>query len=297
MNRLVPAGFLLALVFPPLLLSQEQPIGTGTDNAAVPVIQPPLERVIVRGASAPAKPSAGVPPESGEALGYAAVGAAIIATSPFWGPSMLLDDHIANPGYFPHHPYSDDLPGYLRIGFSGYDPTAPGDNDKPSLVKTWAVRVSLEDGNNFDDINRLNGRVFVDTTWRVGLWTNWSWLHQTLPRGCTDDSLLSDTNLTYRIAQSERVEIHAGGGFRMLNYSGGTRFGGNFLYSADLFLTDPFVLSGLFEIGWLGSDLVLEGRGTVGVIYHRVELFAGYDFLRIGSSNIQGPLAGIRLWF
>jgi hypothetical protein len=27
------------------------------------------------------------------------------------------------------------------------------------------------------------------------------------------------------------------------------------------------------------------------------EVFTGYDFLRIGSVNLQGPLLGLRLWF
>jgi hypothetical protein len=36
---------------------------------------------------------------------------------------------------------------------------------------------------------------------------------------------------------------------------------------------------------------------SVGAIWNGWELFAGYDFLRIGTVNLQGPMVGLRFWF
>jgi hypothetical protein len=33
------------------------------------------------------------------------------------------------------------------------------------------------------------------------------------------------------------------------------------------------------------------------VTHKRWETFGGYDFLRIGTVNLQGPMVGLRLWF
>jgi hypothetical protein len=234
----------------------------------------------------------------GEAIGYLLLFAGIGVTSPLWAPSLMLNDSLGNPGYFPHYPYSDDLEEYLHIGPPGTEPDQPeiGFGD-PQYLKSWSVRLSIEDGNDFRGLNRLNGRLFVDTTLRLGLWTNWNYLHESLDGGRSDETLLSDTNLTFRIAQSEHVEIHAGAGLRVLQDHTGTRYGGNFLYSTDLFLVKPLVVSALVDGGWLDSTGVVHGRATFGVVAHGWEVFIGYDFMHLGSVNIQGPVAGLRFWF
>jgi hypothetical protein len=35
----------------------------------------------------------------------------------------------------------------------------------------------------------------------------------------------------------------------------------------------------------------------MGLIHRHWELFGGYDFYRIGAVDLQGPMAGLRLWF
>jgi len=222
-----------------------------------------------------------------------------IATVPLWGPSVLLGDYLGNPGHFPPHPYSGDMPGYVQVlrehgNVKRDEEISP---DDPNYLKWWSVRLSVEDGNDFRGLNRLNGQLVFDTTLRVGLWTNWDWLHERLPCGCTDETLLSATSLTFRIAQSEYVLMHAGAGFRMMNDRTGDRFGFNFLYGADVFPAEPFVLSALLEGGTLGEAGVFHTRGSAGVIYHGWEVYLGYDFLRVGTVNVQGPMAGLRFWF
>jgi len=42
---------------------------------------------------------------------------------------------------------------------------------------------------------------------------------------------------------------------------------------------------------------VFHARGTVGVLWNRLEVFAGYDYRRIGVVDFQGPVAGVQLHF
>ncbi|WP_261344981.1 hypothetical protein [Lignipirellula cremea] len=37
-------------------------------------------------------------------------------------------------------------------------------------------------------------------------------------------------------------------------------------------------------------------RGTIGLHYHRVEVFTGYDYFRIGDFRSEGIVAGLRIW-
>jgi hypothetical protein len=86
-------------------------------------------------------------------------------------------------------------------------------------------------------------------------------------------------------------------GFRVLTDPRTTDWGINFLYGLDFFPRKPFICSALFDAGNIGSAGVVHGRTTIGVNREHLELFGGYDFMRIGSVNIQGPVIGLRLWF
>jgi len=115
--------------------------------------------------------------------------------------------------------------------------------------------------------------------------------------GGTDDLVVGDVNLVYRFAQSELACLRSGLGFRMLADCHRSDFGFNFTYGGDVFPVRPLVLSGLVDLGNLGSAFVVHGRASAGVVYSGWEFFLGYDFLRIGTVNLQGPMLGVRLWF
>jgi hypothetical protein len=51
------------------------------------------------------------------------------------------------------------------------------------------------------------------------------------------------------------------------------------------------------EFGTLGDAGVFHYRVTFGCAWSHVEVFAGYDALRIGSVWLDGPLVGCRVWF
>jgi hypothetical protein len=269
---------------------------TGNHSAASPPANTPTNGPRNDAPSSVSNWGSGVNGEG--AAGLAAL-AVITATSPFWVPHFLLGDNLSSSTYFPGHPYALEYSRYLHTDVAGMG--LPFDQDKgltdPEFLKWWSLRLSLEDGNDFRGMNRFNGSLFLDTSMRIGVQTSWNYFRERLDGGGSDESVQGVANLTFRFAQCEWVQMHTGVGVRLLTDRTDTRAGFNFLYGMDLFPTKPLVLSSLFEGGTLDSAWVLHGRGTFGVLYRRYEFFGGYDFLRIGSVNLQGPVVGLRLWF
>jgi hypothetical protein len=225
----------------------------------------------------------------GPAIGFAAL-------APFWGPHVLLGDDLHVDRFFLAHPYQAGYPGYYAPDPAG---SAEWTHDWGGIVhpKWWAVRLSVENGNDFDGLNRFNGHLLLDTTCRFGLLAEWNWYHERMHCGCTDDTVIGDVNLTYRFAQNEWAALRAGLGFRVLADRHENDWGVNFHYGGEVFPVRPFVLTGSGDIGSLGDAFVVHGRATAGVVCHGWEIFAGYDFLRIGAVNLQGPMVGLRWWF
>jgi hypothetical protein len=219
--------------------------------------------------------------------------------SPFVVPRLILDDEWERRAYFFRYPYQSGSNGFLSLD----RPAAENDarhtqtQVEPDVLRGWSMRLELEDGNDFNGINRFNGRLTFDTMSRLGLSSNWNWFHESLTGGGRDDTLIGDTNLLLRFAQHEQAQFHAGLGFRTMTDHNGTHWGYNVTYGADFFPVRPIVVSTTFDLGSLGSAGVVHARGTVGMVQHGWEVFGGYDFLRIGSVNLQGPVAGVRFWF
>src|SRR5262249_44118105 len=108
---------------------------------------------------------------AGEALAGLVLVACVAATSPFWAPFVLLEDSFGVPTYFPGHPYALGGNSYPQIDTSGLRPWHSQTAEFPDrdYLKPWAVRLTVEEGNDFAGLNRLGGRLTLDTTWRVGL--------------------------------------------------------------------------------------------------------------------------------
>jgi hypothetical protein len=234
---------------------------------------------------------------AGPAVVGIGVAAAFIATSPFWGPHELFDAGFDHRGWFPPHPHVLDDRPYMVIGDCPNVPTNGDDYFDPYHVKPWSLRMSIDAGSDFDELSRFGGQIFLDTSiHRLGLLANWDYYRESL-RGGTDEALMADYNLTWRVTQSERVLMHLGAGLRTWTYDGETDPGFNALYRADVFPFNQFHISGLFEFGNLRSARLWHGQLLAGFTFGHGEVFVGYDFLRIRTTNLQGPMAGVRLWF
>ncbi len=229
----------------------------------------------------------------------AGLGAAATVTSPIWLPCVIAGDDYSTRGYFHTAPYVSDKSPYLTVVPSMFNPleNQGSDVEAPDLLKWWSLRASVEDGNDFRGMNRANARLVFDTTSRFGFVTNWNVLTEQLDGGGTDSGVLGDTDLTFRFAQCDWMQMYAGVGLRVLTDRYDTQFGFNFLYGADIFPVKPLILSTSLDIGNLSDNLFLHGRGTLGANYKNWEVFGGYDFMRMGSVNIQGALVGVRVWF
>lgn len=233
---------------------------------------------------------------TGDAWGGLLLCAGIVATCPIWLPIVALGDNYDRRTYFPAHPYALSEKSYPAV-LSGPPMNCDTSWYDRDFLKPFAVRLAVENSNDLGGLNRLSGRLQLDTAWRMGFSANMTWLNERLPCGCVDSAGMGEYNLTYRFAQCEWMVMHAGLGFRNLFDGNRDVLGVNFLYSADLFRMDPVVVSTQLDLGNLQDAFVVRARATIGWQLRYFELYAGYDFLRIGEVNIQGPVAGLRLWF
>ncbi len=193
-------------------------------------------------------------------------------------------------GYFQRYPFADGSDGFIWLR---QDPHAPVDPH----VGGWFGRLSLEESNDFHTMNRVNGEWLVDTTFRIGLSGDWSYLTERRPCGCIDDLFLGRVNAVVRILQDEKIQLRTGIGVCFETDRGGSDAGFNFTLGGEWFPAKPWIVSTECDLGWLGDAFVSHVRATGGAMLGRWEFYGGYDFLRIGSVNFQGPVAGIQFWF
>jgi hypothetical protein len=210
----------------------------------------------------------------------------------FSGESGCYDD-----AYFPGYPYAKGQPGYMwirRTASEGEEPPAQPDFTR---ARGWSGRVAVEESNDFDGINRASLRLLLETGSGFGVQTNWSHVHEGLACGCSDDLALGDLNVTYLFVRDEHVQARAGLGARMIADRHITDFGFNFTCGVDIYPCRPLVFSTTIDAGTLGHAGVFRAQGSIGFLYKRWEICTGYDYLRIGSTSLQGPTLGLRLWF
>jgi hypothetical protein len=91
--------------------------------------------------------------------------------------------------------------------------------------------------------------------------------------------------------------MRIGAGMRTLVDNAETNIGWNVTYGGDLFLAKPFVLTTTIDFGQIEQASVFESRSTIGVLLNRVEVFTGYEFLKIGGTKLHGLIGGLRVWF
>jgi hypothetical protein len=210
--------------------------------------------------------------------------------SPFWGPHCLMMDSFSQPGYFAHFPYQYDV-GYMLI-----DPPEALGLEGPCQPNWLATRVRGEVGTGFDDLDWIGGRVQFDTSSRWGVESDVRYVREDLD--ARRDSLwLGDANVLFRFAQSEFVQFRTGLGMNFLSDTIGSDFGFNFTYGFDCQPVRPLTFSAELDLGTLGHASVVHVRTTAGVVWGISEAYVGYDLYDIGSTQIQGLVAGVQIWY
>jgi hypothetical protein len=208
-------------------------------------------------------------------------------TSPFWGPYGLLNDNLSHAHEFPPYPYVGEHANLFLANRP--HPETP--------AHEWSLRASVEESNDFDGLNRVQGSLFLATSSRWGVTGNFTYLTERQGCGCYDEMWMGDVNGVFCFARNDATQFWAGLGARFLHDRQGTEMGFNATYGVDWAPVQPFVFTAQGDVGMLGHAWVGHGRLTAGAIWDRYELYGGYDWLRIGSVDLHGPVLGLRIWF
>lgn len=216
-----------------------------------------------------------------------------VVAAPFYVPRVLLRDSKEIHGFFSHFPYEyssgnmvlEDAPGQMLAEKWTRDP------------RPWFCRVRFDYCDEFNDLERIGGRVLLDTTFRFGVDSETNYLRERLSSGRHDKLWLGDCNFTYRFVQSERMQWRTGLGFNWLDDHTGSDFGFNFTYGLDYFPKKPWVISATIDWGTLGAAELFRIRTTGGVVFRGVETFIGYEYLDIDRTQSGGLMAGLGFWF
>jgi hypothetical protein len=139
--------------------------------------------------------------------------------------------------------------------------------------------------------------LFLSSTTRFGLDASWRYFEERREQEGIDALNLGKADITFQIAQSERVMCRIGLGTNWLTDSHATDFGFNFNYTLDFFPCKPWVLSAELDAGTLGSTDLWHFRTTAGILWQRTETFLGFDYLDIGQVHSGSLVGGVRLWF
>jgi len=269
-------------------VAQEGTLGTIRQDVREGASSPPAAAAPSNGSETNKPPSASNGADQGtdaSLLFATLIGAGIAASSPLWVPHALLqDDSFTSNGYFPHFPY-DGAPRYIKT-------TGPSAETKP-----FAIRLDLEYVEAFDHLDLYGGHLLVETAPRFGLAASASRLEERLSTGGWDQLQLGDCNFVYRFAQGDRGEFRTGLGLNWLNDSHGTDLGFNFHYAADFYPQNPWVLSAAIDAGTLGHAGLFRFRTTLGIVFHGVEAYTGYEYTDIGQAHWNGLIGGLRFWY
>ncbi len=202
--------------------------------------------------------------------------------------SAMFDPGPDEPCRWPTYPYAGPRKTCLVLGDRSDDQTP---------IKNWSLRASADYGGDGHGLTRRGAELFLDTDcYRLGFLAHVN-NYRAHENGSALDATLTDANVTYRLAQSNRGMIHLGFGGRAWESGGDTHSGVNFLARIDLFPMKPLHITGVAEAGNLGSLPFFHLRATAGFTWHHGEIFAGYDWARIGGEKLCGPLVGLQLWF
>ncbi|MCI0685264.1 MAG: hypothetical protein L0Y71_24465 [Gemmataceae bacterium] len=198
--------------------------------------------------------------------------------------------------HFVPYPYCGNFPGY-RVPNANLTREYLPELDYGVEPLRWSARLSAENGNDFDGLNRANGRLMLETACGFGLLTSWNHFYERLDGGRHDDFVIGDFNAIYSWGWGSACTLRCGVGARVLADRGAGDWGVNIHLGGDFFPVRPLILSIDSDFGTLGDAGVAHGRMTLGVIHRGWEIFGGYDALAIGGTTLHGPLIGVRLWF
>lgn len=188
--------------------------------------------------------------------------------------------------YFAQYPYANDLDGYMM-----------SEDWVPAPPQSWSARAWFEYGDDYDSLHRWAGRFLVEGCHNWGVDGRWNVYTERISPGVTDNLNIGDANVFFRLGESAHVQARLGLGMNWLADAGSTDLGWNSTLKIDVYPARPVVISGGLDYGSLGGAEMFHGEISVGVIWNRFEIFGGYDYRKIDSTELEGPMFGARIWF
>ncbi|MHC4880631.1 MAG: hypothetical protein ACYTGL_29620 [Planctomycetota bacterium] len=203
-------------------------------------------------------------------------------SSPFVVPRALVGDTDFADVEFPALPYSDE-------GASPFDGIfETGDSSQIIFRGQY--------GDDFSGLSNASGRLLWDSSWRLGIDTEFFYRREELSQG-SDELWNGDFNVVYTFARSEDAQFRVGAGVNWLTDRSDTFSGFNFTYGAVFFPAEPFVISADLDWGNVGEASLFHGRTTIGVTHNGWGLFTGYDYLKIEDVDVHAWINGVELRF
>jgi hypothetical protein len=203
--------------------------------------------------------------------------------------AFQYDDHIENSGdsefFFAHYPYADGLDGYMFDEQLGVRPEKRGQS-------VW-----FEYGHDLDQIQRYSVKFLHENPDGWNFDGEWSFFSEELGTGNSDNLHIGDVNVLVPLIQTESVTAYWGGGVNWLVAGGDEEYGWNSTLKFNAFPRRPWILSGEFDFGELGSVHQVHTALSTGRNWKHGEVFIGYDYRKIGSTELHGPMLGGRLWW
>lgn len=164
-----------------------------------------------------------------------------------------------------------------------------------SMIPEGATRLNFDYGTDFDDIDRFTGGLLLDGPGGWAIDFEWSHYREKLVAQPDDGLNLIDTNILYRIGETEQFQWRVGGGLTLLSDSFGTDAGWNVTNKTDWYLTDPLSISTQLDVGTIGNASHVHAAIMSGYNVGFVEFRVGYDFRKIGDVDLSGPSFSIIL--
>lgn len=182
-------------------------------------------------------------------------------------------------------PYQNDWPGW-------YAPVATD-----HLGKIPGGQVYAEYGWIEDDLQRyaVGGHVMLSAFTVRSEW------HRYIEQvdGGNDTLTLGTITAELGITVQSYARIGIGAGATIYHDDVGSESGPCFVLAVQGFPLKPIVLDGVLTYGQVGdwNTEIMTLRGTIGVVWNRYEVYAGWQLTSIGAVDIDGPTAGLRVWF
>lgn len=199
--------------------------------------------------------------------------------------TFLVYSVLPHGGEFARYPYADDVTGYYLDERAAVFPS-----------RVFSGHIGFEYGDDFDSLRRYSGDGLFELGGWFGVDTQWDHYREQLPGG-SDNLTIGDVNFLFHLFDTPCTSWRWGIGANFLNDAAGNDSGLNLTMRMQAFPIRPLVLSGEADAGWLGNASTVHGSLSLGVIHKHAEVYAGYDYRKIGTVELEGPMFGVRWWY